>query len=230
MKQHFSTMAFFGLATLYFVSACSGESNSSTRSDGAGGSGVTSAGGTGGAGAGGVGGDLTTGGTAGTGGAAGSLGSAGTTGSGGTLGGAAGTAGAGGSLTGGAAGTAGADAGGSGGGGASLPPTFETFKGILQAQSCYGGLCHDFPENTLDLKLDDGLYARMMNYNTQKCGPLITPGDPEKSALVILLKRECNGTARMPFGDCWDDGGSECLSDDKIAAIEAWVAAGAPQN
>jgi hypothetical protein len=82
------------------------------------------------------------------------------------------------------------------------------------------------------LTIDAELYARMSAHQTENCGPLLTPGNAAQSAIVRLIKGACNGTDRMPYGDCYDDpqGGTDCLSAEEITAIEQWVAAGAPEN
>ena len=132
--------------------------------------------------------------------------------------------------TAGVGGTASTGGAGSGGGGTPLPATLANFKGILQT-SFSGGLCHDAPENHLQMSDNDMLYDTLTTYQTENCGPLITKGNVAQSALVTLLKGDCNGTYRMPLGDCFENtGGTECLSPEEIAAVEAWVAAGAPEN
>lgn len=167
----------------------------------------TSSGGSGGAGG-------LSGGAGGAGGASGSVSSAGVGGGGmaGSGGGAAGVAGGGGS---------------GGSGGAGLAPTFATVKSIIQ-MSCFGGLCHDLPENPLQLKVDDKLYTTLTTHMTETCGIVVKPGMPQDSALVKLLKGPCNGTDRMPFNMCFNDGDEGCVSPEEIAAIEQWIASGAP--
>jgi hypothetical protein len=136
------------------------------------------------------------------------------------------------------AGGSGASAGGSGasagGGGASggsasgIEPSFAMLKGVIQG-SCFGAICHDLPEHPLQLKLDDKLYGTLTSHMTKHCGPVLTPGDPQGSALVKLLKGPCNGTDRMPYGKCFADGDEGCIGPEYIAAIEKWIANGAPQ-
>jgi hypothetical protein len=225
MKLQYSLLAVPALASLCFVVSCSGDTDAPSTRTGAGGS-AGSTGGTAGGGAGG-----TSAGSAGTAGSTAGTTGGGTAGKGGTGGG--GTGG-----TGGTAGTAGTGGGGTGGGGTgggggseSLPPTFANFKEIVQL-SCFGGLCHSGGENPLDMTIDDMLYTTLTTHQTEDCGPLLTPGNPAQSAVLTLVKGSCNGTDRMPYADCYDEpqGGADCLSAAEISSIEAWIAAGAPEN
>ena len=126
--------------------------------------------------------------------------------------------------------TAGAAGGGSGAGGngGAIDPSFNGFKSLIPT-SCFGGLCHDLPEHPLQLKLDDQLYTTLTTHVTKECGPLITKGSPQQSALVKLLKGPCGKTDRMPYGKCISDGDEGCVSPENIAAIEQWITQGAPQ-
>jgi hypothetical protein len=156
--------------------------------------------------------------------------------SGGTSGSAAGssTAGTSGSAasaggTGGAGGLSGGGGGGAGmSGGATIEPSFNTLKGIIQT-SCFGGLCHDLPENPLKLTVNDNLYTILTTHMTEHCGLVVKPGFPQESALVRLLKGPCGDTDRMPYGKCFEDGDEGCIAPERIAAIEKWIANGAPQ-
>jgi hypothetical protein len=155
------------------------------------------------------------------------LDSGGTGGSGGLTAAGAGGGGSGGLATAGAAsaGTAGAASGGTTGG---IEPSFNTLKAIIP-MSCFGGLCHDLPENPLQLKVDDKLYSTLTTHMTEHCGPVIAPGRPQDSAIIKLLKGPCGETERMPFGKCFQDGDEGCISPENIAALEKWIANGAPQ-
>lgn len=163
-----------------------------------------------------------------------------------SVGGAGGVASAAGLSGGGAAGTAqaqagvggvvagaGAASGGSSGSagsavGGEVPATFATIKSLIPT-SCFGGVCHDLPEHPLNLKVDDKLYATLTTHVTETCGPLVKAGSPQDSALVKLLKGPCNGTDRMPMGKCFADGDEGCVPPAYVAAIEQWIAKGAPQ-
>jgi hypothetical protein len=145
------------------------------------------------------------------------LATAGTGGSGG-LGGSAGTA------PGGSAGLAG---GNSGSGGGAIEPTFAMLKGVIKT-SCFGGVCHDLPEHPFHLVLDDKLYTTLTTHVTKTCGPVVKPGSPQDSALVKLLKGPCGETERMPYNKCVEDTDEGCVRPEYIAAIEQWIANGAP--
>jgi len=146
-------------------------------------------------------------------------------------GGAGGNNAAGGSIASGGGGAAGAPvtaAGGGTGGTGAIDASFDTFKSLVPTH-CFGGLCHDLPENPLKLTVDDKLYTTLTTHMTKHCGPVLTPGNPQDSALVKLLKGPCGETNRMPFGKCFEDGDEGCVSPEYIAAIEQWIAKGAPQ-
>ena len=85
------------------------------------------------------------------------------------------------------------------------------------------------------LVVNDQLYTELTTHISVICGniQLITPGNPEQSALVKVLKGPCgvepNIIPRMPNGCIEDEFGSTCVPNDYIAAIEQWVRNGAPQ-
>jgi len=78
--------------------------------------------------------------------------------------------------------------------------------------------CHSGESPPRGLRLDS--YEHVLAGSDQR--PVVIPGDPEESRLVKRIK----GIAvpRMPFD------GPPFLSDEEIAIIEAWIAAGAPNN
>jgi hypothetical protein len=123
--------------------------------------------------------------------------------------------------------------GGGGSGGAGIPPTFATFKYVVTNTNppCVASDCHGMgTANPLTLAVDDGLYMRLTTTMVPNCGniPVITPGNTQRSALVMLLKGPCGDTPRMPNGCVEDEFGSNCLPNEYIAAIEQWIALGAP--
>jgi hypothetical protein len=161
-------------------------------------------------------------------------GSAGTLAGGGMAGSTLGGAGA---ATGGAAAGAGglATAGGSGsGGGMTYPPTFQTFKTEV-APMCSGGLCHDLPEHPFYFKNDENLYMNLtkMHQSADCMMPVITPGNPDMSALIKLLQEDCGETLRMPYQKCWagDPQDSDfCVKTPVLNALKEWIRRGAPEN
>ncbi|HYP76045.1 MAG TPA: hypothetical protein VER12_08825 [Polyangiaceae bacterium] len=165
---------------------------------------------------------------AGAGGKAGSAGSSGASVSGGA-GGSAGSVST--------AGSAGAATAGSAGGTA-VEASFATVKGIIKL-TCFGNGCHGQEGNPLQLAGNDDakLYATLTTHVTMNCGMLVNKANPAASALVKVLQGDCgtppNVTPRMPFQTCFDgdtDPESPCIQPDKIAAIQAWIAKGAPQQ
>ncbi|HEX2670026.1 MAG TPA: hypothetical protein VHM25_04085 [Polyangiaceae bacterium] len=170
---------------------------------------------------------------------------AGTSSGGSSSGGKGGSAGSsGGSVSVGGAGSGGAAAGnagslgtaGSAGGEPAVEASFATVKNVI-ALNCFGGGCHSDGGNPFQMKADDTLYASLTSHTTANCGPVINKASPADSALVKVLKGDCgtppNTTPRMPLGTCFDgdtDPESPCIQPATIAAIQAWIAKGAPQQ
>ncbi|AUX43579.1 hypothetical protein SOCE26_050290 [Sorangium cellulosum] len=96
--------------------------------------------------------------------------------------------------------------------------------------NCADSSCHN-GEAEPRLQDDDTLYTTLTTHVSVACGniPVVTPGDPERSALVKLIKGPCGEVERMPRG-CVSEPVSEynCLPQEYIDAIEQWVADGAP--
>jgi hypothetical protein len=136
-----------------------------------------------------------------------------------------------------------------GGSGIEGPPaTFETLKLVIQNATCNSSDCHAGGEfNDVDLRLTDDLYNNVMTSEARICGdmPVIDPGNPENSALVIILRDGCPITEttvvdgveveqeimlRMPYGCFETEFENNCVPDAYIAAIQQWVADGALEN
>jgi hypothetical protein len=148
---------------------------------------------------------------------------------GGVAGGGAGGKGGSGGATGGAAGTSGGGSGGSGG--SSIPASFATMKLIIESlcQGCHGS------DMSLNLNSDPGLYGRLTTTDPTKVAkscsniPLITKGDPSKSALFKMLEGTCPPPFTvMPDGCKPADG--NCLEANYQDAVKRWITAGAPEN
>ena len=116
-------------------------------------------------------------------------------------------------------------------GGDSVPATFETFKSVINQAPCLGAGCHNDDQNPLNLRVDDQLYSRITARVSANCGnlPVVNPGKPQESALVRILQGPCGPTPRMPLGCVGDQDGS-CIPAEYLAAIEAWIALGAPEQ
>lgn len=119
-----------------------------------------------------------------------------------------------------------ADTGSDGG---DVPATFETMERIISQAPCLGAGCHNDEQNPLDLRVDAELHGRITARVSEACGgiPVVNPGNPAQSALIQLLKGPCGSTPRMPIG-CVADGDGSCVPPDYIAALEQWIADGAP--
>ena len=180
--------------------------------------------------------------SSGTAGKAGSAGSgvsgAGAGGAAAGAGGAAGSAGSGvsgGGAAGGSVGAAGS-AGSGTAGGSTFEASFATVKAVIETTSCLGSGCHGGEGNRLEMKVDDKLYGTLTTHVTLNCGKLINTASPADSAFIKVLQGDCgtppNVTPRMPQDKCFqgDVDTESCVNPGKIAAIQAWIAKGAPQQ
>ena len=132
--------------------------------------------------------------------------------------------GVGGKATGGSGGSTGGTNGG-GSGGSSIPASFATMKLIIESlcQGCHGS------DMSMNLNTDPGLYGRLTTGMSKTCGPVITKGDPSKSALFKMLEGTCPPPfSVMPDGCKPADG--NCLEADYQDAVKRWITAGAPEN
>jgi hypothetical protein len=111
--------------------------------------------------------------------------------------------------------------------------TWDNVKLVLTGThpACNSSICHGgngkvslgFPVSN-----DNQLYAVLTQYVSTACDNmvLVSPGHPEASALVKVLKGPCSDAVpRMPNGCTEADG--NCVPDDYIAAVEQWIAEGA---
>jgi hypothetical protein len=126
------------------------------------------------------------------------------------------------------------------GGGNEIPATFETIKLVFGGgggiMPCSAAPCHGVagvapPGKPLELPPNDDqqLYTNLTTYVSTACNDtkLVTPGNPAQSALLRILKGPCGMTPRMPYG-C-DPQAGDCIPDEYIAAVERWIAGGAPR-
>lgn len=114
-----------------------------------------------------------------------------------------------------------------------IEPSFDTLKLVIDYASCAAADCHGGNEfNELDLRITDQLYTELTTTMSADCGniPVLTPGNPAQSALVMLLKGPCGELERMPRGCIQNEFENNCVPDEYITAIEQWVAMGAPQQ
>ncbi|HET7540005.1 MAG TPA: hypothetical protein VFK05_09035, partial [Polyangiaceae bacterium] len=146
---------------------------------------------------------------------------------------------AGGSSVGGSAGSVSAAGSAGTGGGAAVEASFATVKNMIKMKCSSGAGCHTEPGNPLQMPDNDQLYTKVTTYTTQHCGALVNKTTPAQSAIVKVLQGECGTgnmtTPRMPFQSCVvgdTDVGPDapCIPPDTIAAIQTWIAKGAPQQ
>ncbi len=133
----------------------------------------------------------------------------------------------------GGAGVGGTDAGTGGSDTGGIPATFDTIKEIIGSNlGCVSSDCHGGDLHTpMTMQVNDQLYARLTTHVSEGCCNLrvVEPGQPNKSALVHVLKGDCADISRMPYGCIEDEFSTNCLPPEYIDAVERWISAGAPQ-
>lgn len=121
------------------------------------------------------------------------------------------------------------------GGGAGYPATFETIRQIVAnslnvAEGCGSVSCH-LGEATPHFTNNDSLHADLVDptHISEYCGniPLVTPGDPSKSAFFKAISEGCDTIEYMPNGCDPDPLYGNCLPAAAVDAVEAWILAGA---
>jgi hypothetical protein len=125
----------------------------------------------------------------------------------------------------------GTSGGAAGTGAPGVEASFATVRQVVVQAHCADASCHN-GEVKPRLQDDATLHATLTTHVSKACGniPVVTPGNPEQSALVKLIKGPCGELPRMPNG-CVSTPIEEytCLPPDYIDAIERWVKNGAPQ-
>lgn len=117
-----------------------------------------------------------------------------------------------------------------------IPPTFATLRFVLTGTTppCNAADCHGpGGPNRLQYPVKDRerLYEVLTHHVSVDCGnlPVVTPGDPQKSALMKVLKGPCSAKVpQMPNG-CQPEQGN-CVPANYVAAIERWITLGAPKD
>jgi hypothetical protein len=107
---------------------------------------------------------------------------------------------------------------------------------MIRLTPCTGGACHGVEFVPLHWSADDPkLHETLMTHVTKNCGKLVNTANPADSALIKVLQGDCgvapNITKRMPLEACWDEMPQTeypCIPPEKVAAIQAWIAKGAP--
>lgn len=106
-----------------------------------------------------------------------------------------------------------------------VEPTLSSLQTSIFSRTCANGRCHSGARPSAGLSLEAGkTHGQLVGVaSTAAAGQTrVVAGNAADSLLVKLLKGPSNGVARMPVG------GSLSASD--IAAVEAWVAAGAKND
>jgi hypothetical protein len=119
-------------------------------------------------------------------------------------------------------------------------PTWSTVKQVLTEAipgnpPCASADCHGAGgPNPFQLNPHDSeqMYRSITTTIAKDCGnvPIVTPGKPKQSALLTALRGPCScSIPRMPRACDSDPNNNLCLPADYIAAIEQWIASGAPK-
>jgi hypothetical protein len=121
------------------------------------------------------------------------------------------------------------------GGSPSAGPDGAAYSAVktLIGSSCFGNGCHSQEGNPLQMEIDDKLYGTLMSHTTKTCGKLINTASPADSAIIKLLKGDCNGTMRMPYQMCWNGDPQDqapCVSTANLTMLQNWIASGAPRQ
>ena len=115
-----------------------------------------------------------------------------------------------------------------GGGQAPIEPTFSSISAVVFTPRCSSTACHAGTGSApLDLT-PEAAYAALVNGPSAQTGEmlLVTPREPDRSYLLLKLL----GThAAAGLGAVMPPDG-ERLPDGELAAIAAWILAGAPND
>lgn len=112
--------------------------------------------------------------------------------------------------------------------------TFEEVRAFLDTPFAISP-CFDCHEAGGDLpqvfKNDETLYDTLTTRTIEKCDNrvLVKPGDPENSALYLVLLGTCGSVSQMPYGCYKSPDGFEntCAPDAEIERLRAWILGGA---
>lgn len=110
------------------------------------------------------------------------------------------------------------------GGSVPLAPTLASLQVNVFSRSCAVSGCHAGGTAPLGLRLDAGFsYARLVGQSSVESPAQlrVAPGDPDGSYLVQKIEGIAAVGGRMPLNQ-------PALAAEEIAAIRAWIAAGAP--
>lgn len=79
---------------------------------------------------------------------------------------------------------------------------------------------------------DETIYQQLLDTAIERCGnrKLLAPGDPDNSALYLVLNGTCGGVGKMPLGCYEDEFYNYCTDSADRERLRLWIAAGAPQE
>jgi hypothetical protein len=81
---------------------------------------------------------------------------------------------------------------------------------------------------------DDTIYQQLLDTAITRCDnrKLLVPGDPDNSALYLVLNGTCGTVGKMPLGCYESEDGlyNYCTKHDDRERLRLWIAAGAPQE
>lgn len=115
---------------------------------------------------------------------------------------------------------------------AGAPPTFtHLYEDVLSADCIVTGGCHSGASRsgflsfeTREQAYEELFEAEAMGANCRRAGwTRVVPGHPEASLLLAKLEGTAGCGARMPSAE-------SPLATEEIAAVRAWIAAGAPND
>ena len=117
--------------------------------------------------------------------------------------------------------------------------TFGEIDYLILTRSCANVICHTgapYFEPVLSGGGGGDLHETLMTWTVEECGgqPLVVPGDPENSALIKLIRRECEPIVVEATGEVFESmppfcTDPICIHQDDYDALVAWINAGAPE-
>lgn len=116
--------------------------------------------------------------------------------------------------------------------------TFEEIRAFLDRSSATQSSCFHCHESGGCLPQvfvnDDTLYDTLTTKTISRCEnrALVSPGDPDNSALYLVLKGTCGTVGKMPAGCLESDDPTQntCITPAEIERVRLWIAEGAPEE
>jgi hypothetical protein len=111
--------------------------------------------------------------------------------------------------------------------------TFAEVEAFLDTSIAGRSTCFDCHESggcqPKVFQKDETLYDTLTTLTISRCDNrvLVAPGDPENSALYLVLKGTCGSVGKMPSGCVEDEFTNTCADHGDIERIRLWIEAGA---